>query len=110
MTMYPGMQKAMEKFRSEKVNMEGTAVQTLTTMESVQSKEQMAEAQSEDEKESSSIGGLFGGFAKKLAKKDKKETEAASGRTKVMTMSSEILSLRTSVPPIEIPAGFKEKR
>ena len=115
MTMYPGLKDAMVKMQAENVNMDGTPIQTIMTMESVPSKEmaQQQQKREKDESESSGGGGLLGGFAKRLGKK-KSDDQPAAGSEKpnaFMTMNHDILSISTGVAPedVSIPAGFKQK-
>ena len=67
----------------------------------------------EEEPAPTSMGGLLGGFAKKLGKKKSQPTaEASPNRKQVMRMTSELLSVSTTVAPgaVQIPSGFKEKK
>ena len=111
--IYPGMQSLLGKFRDEQVNTDGTPVLTTMTVETVASKED-AEKVREEEEAPSSIGGMFGGLSKKFGKKDKSDDKSGSktpGRSVVMTLTGELVSVTTSVPAdaVAIPADFKEK-
>ncbi len=72
--MYPMMKDAIAKMSAEGGKIDGTAIQTTTTMDAVKSEEQVAEeakasSSSGDSKSSTplSTGGLLGGLAKKMA-------------------------------------------
>jgi len=115
MAQYPMMKDAMARMRTEGAKVDGTAILTTLTTDSVKSKEQMAQEQKqgdEDTKSSASggVGGMFGGLAKKMTKK-KTEGEP-SNRTTFMTSTNEVLKVTTNVTPadISIPAGFKESK
>jgi hypothetical protein len=120
MAMYPMMKDALGKMSAEGGKIDGTAIQTTTTMDTVKSEEQIAEeakaAKSGDDSKSStptSAGGLLGGFAKKMAaKKMSSGDDAAKPRTTFMTTTTEVLKVVTDVTPadVAVPAGFKENR
>ena len=61
---------------------------------------------------SGGVGGLLGGFAKKMAQKKAGGDDANKERATVMTMTNEVLKVVTDVPAAEVavPAGFKESR
>ena len=118
MAMYPMMKQAMGKMTSEGGKIEGTAIQTTTTMDSVKSAEQIAEeaksSEGGDSKSSTpaSVGGLLGGFAKKMAAKKAGGDDAAKARATVMTITTEVLKVVTDVTAadVAVPAGFKENK
>lgn len=117
LAMYPYMKEALGKFEAENVNMDGTAILTTMTMESVASPEDAAQQQKQKEKENTtdvtSVGGLLGGLGRKLAKKKQEpEGEAQPGRAQVMTMNHELLKVSSDVADadLSIPAGFREKK
>lgn len=124
MAMYPGMKDAMAKFQKEKVNMQGTPVQTVVRFQSVMTAEQAAQSKKRDEDKASapptSLGGMLGRFGRKKADdtKDKDKdaapaSTAAGGdnRSTLMTSTSDLLSVATSVSgaDLQVPAGFKQK-
>ena len=116
MAIYPMMKQAFGKMTAEGGKVNGTAIQTTTTMDSVKSAAEMAdEAKSGDSNDkaasSGSVGGMLGGFAKKMAQK-KGDGEAPKPRATVMTTTSEVLKVATDVSPadVAVPAGFKEGR
>jgi hypothetical protein len=116
MAMYPMMQDAMKRMQNESKNMKGTALATEMRFNVVASAEQQAQAASSKEEEKSgtptSIGGLIGGFGRKMAKK-KEEPKAAEtpGRVTVMTSTTETLQIVPTVADgdVALPAGFKQK-
>ena len=116
LAMYPAMKEMIGKMQTEQVNMEGTPVLTVTTMELVQSEEQVAHEQQEQKEEQpdiTSLGGLGGFLGKKaLGKKKQKEQPQSANRVSVMTMNHELLSVSNDVAPADlaVPAGFKEKK
>ncbi len=122
MAMYPQMKPALERMATEGRKLQGTAILTTTTIDAVQSAEQMAASQSSagDAKSSggsapTSVGGLIGGFGRRMAKKKEDEPAAAAGpkdRATVLTTTNETLKLSTTVADAEVavPAGFKESK
>jgi hypothetical protein len=122
MAMYPMMQDAMKKFQAEAGKISGTALVTEMRFQlqaPPQSAEsQQAEAQPKDEPTPTSVGGLLGGFGRRMARKKsddkdakKDDPNAVPGRTTVLTTTSETLQIATSVgdADVAIPAGFKQK-
>jgi hypothetical protein len=116
--MYPMVEKAITKFQSESAGMSGTAIQTVMKIETVPNPEQraqMAQQPQEQQEEATptSIGGLLGGFGRKMGKKAAPKQEAsADGRGTLMTTTTETLSISTSVGDgdVAIPADFKERK
>ena len=111
--MYPGLDKAFARMKTQSAAMTGTAIQTIMTAEAVPSKEQAAQQQQQEQKQESGAGGLFGGFAKRLGgKKSDDQQQADSGKKDaLMTINVEILKLASTVAPedIGLPAGLKLK-
>ena len=117
--MYPMMKDAIAKMSAEGGKIDGTAIQTTTTMDAVKSEEQVAEeakasSNSGDSKSSTplSTGGLLGGLAKKMAQKKMGGDEPPKARATFMTATTEVLKVVTDVTPadVAIPAGFKENK
>jgi hypothetical protein len=122
--MYPGLKDAMLKMQSEKVNMDGTAIESVMTVQTVQTKEQAAQAKKEEGQGSTSpaggIGGMLGRFGKK--KEEPKPAPAEGGAEKaapssdtnvtLMTSTNTVLTIAPTVSADEvaIPAGFKLKK
>ena len=116
MAMYPMMKQALGRMSAEDGKLDGTPIQTTTTMDAVKSEEQIAEeakASGHDSKSAASggVGGLLGGFAKKMAAK-KMGGDDAKPRATFMTMTSEVLQVVTDVAPadVAVPAGFRENK
>jgi hypothetical protein len=124
MAMYPMMQEAIARMRAENVKMDGTAVQTTTTIDAVQSAEEVAAAQKEQQQQGSQsggsnaptgVGGLLGGLGRRMANRGNSNPAAppaAPGRVTFMTMTNEVLGVATTVSDadVAIPAGFKENK
>jgi hypothetical protein len=114
--MYPYMKQAMARMTAEGTKLDGTAVQTVTTLDAVKSAEQIAaEAKTREDdsksKQPSSVGGMLGGFmAKKMQKKAAGGDEGNKARATFMTATSDVLKVVTDVTPgdVAVPAGFKE--
>ena len=102
--MYPMVKNAMERMQGEGTKLQGTALDTTTTFESLNSKDQMTQAQSSG---GSGGGGLSGMLARKIVKKDEPKQRAT-----IFTMHHEILEVATSVAAsdLAVPADFKEKK
>jgi hypothetical protein len=115
MALYPMMKQAIGKMTTEGAKIDGTAIQTTTTLDSVKSAEQIAEeakASESDSKPSGGVGGLLGGFAKKMAQKKMGGDDTAKPRATFMTTTNEVLKVVTDVTPadVSVPAGFKENK
>ncbi len=118
--MYPGLKDGMARLEKEKVNLDGTPIETTSTMQSVQTKEQAAQKKQDDQQAGSSpagLGGMLGRFGKK--KEEPKPADAApkaspesDTRTTFMTAITSLLSVSTTVAADEVavPATFKLKR
>jgi len=117
MALYPMMKQAMARMTVEGPKLDGTPVMTTITMDSVKSAEQVAAEAKKTESESKpnvsgGVGGLIGGFGKKMAAKKMGGDEAAKPRTTFMTGTTEVLKVVTDVAAadVAVPAGFKEGR
>lgn len=123
----PMLKEGMGKLAEESEKLEGTALLTTTTMEGVQSKEQMAQqAQAQKEEESttnipiggdkkSAVGGLLGGLAGRMARRaaaPKEEATQTPGRSTIMTTTTELLKISSDVKDADLALspGFKEKK
>jgi hypothetical protein len=102
--MYPGISKAMEKMKDEKVNLEGTPVLTTFTITGVKSAAQMAQAEREDQKPT----GVGGFLARKMMKRNQ---DSGDPRSMLMTSTIELLKITPDATPadVAIPAGYKQK-
>lgn len=121
MAMYPQMKPALERMAAEGRKLQGTPILTTTTIDAVKSAEQVAaEAGSASDSKSSggsaptSVGGLIGGFGRRMARKNNDEAAAAGpkDRATVLTTTNETLKVATAVADAEVavPAGFKENK
>jgi hypothetical protein len=101
MAMYPMVRQGLDRLNREKVNLKGTPLATVTTVDAVKSPDQAAK-----ESESTSGGGLGGMLARKMMKKEEKP------RATIFTVTGETLEISTSVTAadLEIPAGFKQNK
>ena len=120
--MYPGLKDAMLKMQNEKVNMDGTPIETVMTVQTVQTKEQAAAAKKEEGQGGGSpagaIGGMLGRFGKKKEEPKPAEGDAKNAspdtdtRVTFMTVTNTVLSVSPSVSPddVAIPAAFKLKK
>jgi hypothetical protein len=120
MAMYPMMKDAMAKYQAEGKNLSGTPLSTEMRFQ-VQAPPQSAEDQKQAESSKqndpppTSVGGLLGGFGRRMAKKkpeeNRAEPNAVPGRATIMTTTLETLQLATTVTDgdVALPAGFKQK-
>ena len=104
--MYPSLSKMAERTDAERKKLSGTALSTVTTFEAVRSEEQVKAAQSQS---SSSGGGGIGGALTRRVMGNRGQPQP---RTKIMTSTTDLLSVATTVAAedVAIPAGFKEKK
>jgi hypothetical protein len=107
--MFPALQEALGRVRTEGAKVEGTPIASTMTAESVKSPEQMTKSEGQQD----SGGGLGGMLARKMMKK-KEQPESGGGaanRANVMTTNHEVLSVATDVAPdaVALPAGFRQK-
>jgi hypothetical protein len=126
--MYPMMQQAMARMQAENVNMDGTAMLTVVSVDAVANAEQAAEQAKSQQQPGSgaqapptSIGGLGGALGGRLGRRilgggnqnnaDASAPSSAPGRATVMTTTHEIVKVTPSVADadVAIPTGFKQK-
>ncbi|MEW6323198.1 MAG: hypothetical protein AB1635_19185 [Acidobacteriota bacterium] len=102
LALYPGLQAAMQRMQEEGVKMNGTPLVTTTTVETVKSKAEMAEAARESEG-----GGIGGRLARRVMRKKPEEP-----RARVMSSLTEVLSVETSAAAADValPDGFTLKK
>jgi len=118
MAMYPYLKQAMSRMSAEGTKLDGTAIETITTMDAVKSAAQMAEeakAKEQDDKPKTSggVGGMLGRFAaKKIQRKAAGGDDAAKPRATFMTITTDVLKVVTDVAAsdVAVPAGFKENK
>jgi hypothetical protein len=117
--MFPGLKDGMARLEKEKVNMDGTAIETIMAVQSVQTREQAAQKQDDQQGGSpaAGLGGMLGRFGKK--KEEPKPADAqpkaaadSDTRVTIMTTTNSLLSVATSVSADEVavPAGFRLKK
>jgi len=118
MAMFPAFKKGMDKLAAEQGALDGTPIQSITTMHTVMTAEQAQARKEEGAKPAGPggvVGGMLGRFGRKKAEEPKDPPAAAAGggpnRTLVMTSTSEVLSVATSVvaTDVSVPAGFRQK-
>ena len=99
LAMHPGFQQAQERLAAEGAKLEGTALMTTLTLESVKNPEQQA----------SGGGAGIGGMAGRLMRRNR---DKPGQKNRVFASTHETLSIATSVDAADlaIPAGFKEKK
>jgi hypothetical protein len=116
MAMYPMMKDAIARMRAENVKMDGTPIQTTTTIDAVKSEEQIASEQQQQQQQdsrsispSNPVGSVIGGLTRRAANRN---STPAGPRATFMTMTNEVLKVATTVSDadVAIPAGFKENR
>lgn len=114
---HPQLKEALGRMAEEGRKLQGTPILSITTVDAVRSAEQMAAAQQQKQEASEpelsgGVGGLLGGFGRKMAKKKAGGDEPPKARATFMTTTSEKLSVSTAVAAgdVAIPAGFKENR
>ena len=118
--MYPMLKPALARMSAEGGKLEGTSIQTTTTMDTVKSAEQVAQESKDnagakeeatDSKPQSGIGGLLGGLSKKIGPK-KGDEDTGKPRATFMTTTHEVLKVGTDVSAadVAVPAGFKENK
>jgi hypothetical protein len=113
LAMYPMMKQALARMAAEGTKLDGTAIQTTTTMEAVKSAEQLAQEAKAGTDSSSGGGGISGRLGGMLAKKiGPKKEDAGKARSTFMTTNHEVLKVVTDVTPadVAVPAGFKESK
>lgn len=103
--MFPSFQKMAQQLEQQGKKMEGTALFTTMTFESMKSAEEMKAAGSQESGGGGISGRLGGMFARKMR-------GPAKQRSTILTTTVERLSVETSASAedVAVPAGFKEKK
>lgn len=116
MAMYPMLKSMLGRVTTEGGKLDGTAIQTTTTIDGVKSADEMAADQKQKGDDSKNdakggVGGLVGGFARRMAQK-KMGGDDTNPRSTVMTLNNEVLKVVTDVSAgdVAVPAGFKESK
>lgn len=113
LAMYPAIKPALARLADEGRKLQGTPIATTTVVESVPDPAQKQAASSAGGGGSTptSVGGLLGGFGKRLAQRQAQggDSGAGNGRTMILTTSTEVLSIATRVADTDValPAGLK---
>lgn len=117
---HPQLKQGLARMAEESRKLDGTAILTTTTMEAVKSAEalaaeQQAGAKAEDKSGTpTSVGGLIGGFGRRMAQRKSEDKDAGGpkARSAFMTITNERLSISTTVSAadVAIPAGFREDK
>jgi hypothetical protein len=119
MALAPDMSKAMKTFQQKLAAMDGSAVRTTLTFDTVADPRQRGSEEDEEEAASAAnqaakaLGGLMNRMRKKPAEEPAKETKAASPKTKggkmLFTSNTELLSASAtaSSSDVAVPEGFK---
>jgi hypothetical protein len=104
--MIPGFGTLQARMAEERGRLQGTALVTVTTMESVKSADAMKAAANQPPPRS---GGGLGGLIAGGMMRGRGQVQQ---RTKTLTTTHEYVSIETSVsdPDVGIPAGYKEKK
>jgi hypothetical protein len=105
MAMYPSFKNMAGKMQTEGAKLQGTAISSTMVFETVKSDEQMKATASEQQSQPTGASGM-------LARRIMGNKAAPSQRSKIMTTTTDMLSVDTSVAEtdVAIPAGFKEKK
>jgi len=114
MAMMPGMKEAMARVSRE--DLDGTPIQSTTTIDSVKSAEQMQEQSSGAGDRSApttaggAVSGAIGGLMRRRAQANADKNGGNSARSTFMTISNEVLKISTSVTAsdVALPMGFKQ--
>ena len=122
LALYPMLKPAIGRMTTEGAKLDGTPIQTTTTVDSVKSADEVAQAQQEQKQQNSddakqaasggSISGLAGRFASRMAQKKVSGDDAAKARATFMTMTNEVLKVTTDVgaTDVAVPQGYKETK
>jgi hypothetical protein len=114
MAMMPGLKEAFTRVNRE--TLDGTAIQSITSVEAVASAEQMKQqqsssTQSSDQGTPTSVSGAIGGFMRRRAQANAEKNASTStpGRTPFMSITNEVLKISTSVTPgdVALPTEYK---
>lgn len=112
----------MARLRSEQVNMDGTPVETVLTVQNVQTKEQAAARKQDADRSDASPAGALGGMLGRLGRKKDEPKPSDAGaqkaspdtdtRTTFMTTTNSLLTVGATVSADEVavPATFKLKK
>lgn len=113
--MYPMMAEAMKRMQAENVNLDGTPVLTLITVDAVGTKETATGTQpaAKEEEAPRSLTGLAGRLGRRIARKDDAPAAPAAAanpnRTTFLTIQHDVLNVSATAneADLQVPAGFK---
>jgi hypothetical protein len=115
LAMMPGLKEAFA--RMQQAGLDGTAISSTTTIESVKSPEQMKQQSSSADGGDSAptsvggaVGGALGGFMRRRAQQNQ-QNNPPPARSTFMTINNEVLKIATNATSADVamPAGFKER-
>jgi hypothetical protein len=116
----PALQEAMKKFRERKIDMKGSSVKTVMSLEAVADPRQGATSGEESaaggNEASKGIGNMLGKlgttFGKKKSKEGAEAKPATPGRSQVFTTTGELVRAvpEAEAADVTIPANFKQKK
>lgn len=105
MATTPTFAKAMKEFGRKRGTLDGDAVRTTLTFETVAAPGQ--ETTQDGEEAGGLVGGLLRGAMKK--RQEKKGDAPGAGRSRLFESTTEVLSASNSAAGAELPAGFKQR-
>jgi hypothetical protein len=116
LAMMPGLKDAFA--RMQRAGLDGTAISSTTTVESVKSPEQMKQQEQSSADGGGStptsvggaVGGAIGGFMRRRAQPNQ-QNNPPSARSTFMIINNEVLKIAPSATAsdVAIPEGFKER-
>ena len=112
----PQLSKAMKKLQDNKASLEGSAIRTTLTFESVpdpRARGEEAEAASPGEAAAKALGGLMGRMRRKPQTEEAEAPKAGGAKTPagrvLFTSNSEVLSAGATGADVALPAGFTKR-
>lgn len=107
----PALAEAMKTFEEESKKLEGVPLKTHSVFATWGERphEKMAEGEPEKTEVPKSVGGLFKGFGKKLAKKKKKDKSDSRVLLETTTSIEKIENKELDPAMFQVPAGFERK-
>jgi hypothetical protein len=116
LVMMPGLKDAFA--RMQRAGLDGTAISSTTTVESVKSPEQMKQQEQSSADNGGStptsvggaVGGAIGGFMRRRTQQNQ-QNNPPSARSTFMTINNEVLKIapNATAADVAIPEGFKER-
>jgi alkanesulfonate monooxygenase SsuD/methylene tetrahydromethanopterin reductase-like flavin-dependent oxidoreductase (luciferase family) len=112
--LFPAFKTLAARAQAERGRVQGTAVSSTTTLDTVKSAEQLREEaqqqrQQQQQQQQQQLGGgdVGGMFGNRIGSRQ----TPVQQRTRTMTTTRDVLSIETTVTPADlaIPAGYKEK-